>query len=137
METGSSVFEEASHFARRKTRRTLTRLDSLLKRHPAFAQADIVKLDTQGYEMEILRGSGALLEHTQVVLLEVSLVPINLGAPDFADVVEFMSAKGYKLFDFCSQIRRRDGVLWQTDLMFIRANAGLGITANLTRENWG
>jgi FkbM family methyltransferase len=137
METGSSVFEEASHFERRKFRRKLARLDTVLKRHPEFAAADIVKLDTQGYELEILKGSGALLEHTQVVLLEVSLVPINQGAPAFADVVRFMNAKGYKLFDFCSQIRRRDGVLWQTDLMFIRAEAGLDIATKLTKENWG
>jgi FkbM family methyltransferase len=137
METGSSVFEESSHFDRRKTRKKLVRLDTLLQRYPDFARADIIKLDTQGYELEILQGAGALLSHAQVVLLEVSLLPINRGAPVFSDVVAFMHARGYKLFDFCSQIRRRDGVLWQTDLMFISPAALPDLEVALTKENWG
>ena len=71
------------------------------------------------------------------MLLEVSLIPINNGAPLFSNVVEFMSSKSFKLFDFCSQIRRRDGVLWQSDLMFIRGNAIPNIETVLTKDNWG
>lgn len=137
METGSSVFEESSHYPRnRKTKRLIT-LDSLLEKHPDFLRAQALKLDTQGYELEVMKGAVELLKAVEVVLLEVSLVPINKGAPLFAEVVHFMNSYNFKLFDFCSQIRRKDGVLWQTDLLFVRDGAIPNIEAKLTAENWG
>jgi hypothetical protein len=69
--------------------------------------------------------------------LEASLVPINQGCPLIAEVMAFMSAAGFNLFDFCSQTRRRDGVLWQTDLMFLREGAAFSPPATLSRDNWG
>jgi FkbM family methyltransferase len=119
METGSSVYEEASGCARNYATRELITLDTLLKNHPRFQSADILKLDTQGYELEILKGCPALLRAVPVVLMETSLLPVNKGAPLIHEVLAIMSAHGFRLFDFCSQIRRTDGVLWQTDLLFV------------------
>lgn len=136
METGSSVFEESSHFARSRFRRALVTLDSLTENYPPFMNANMIKLDTQGYELEVLRGATRVLASVDVVLLEVSLIPINKGAPSFAAVVEFMTACGFRLFDFCSQIRRKDGVLWQTDLLFLRKGAIPNLVERLTPENW-
>ncbi len=136
METGSSVFEESSPYPRSKVLKKLTTLDTLVKRHPPFEQAQALKLDTQGYELEVLKGAPNLLKRVEVILLEVSLIPINEKAPLFSEVESFMTAHDFKVFDFCSQIRRKDGVLWQTDLMFIRNGAGIRIEPRLTRENW-
>jgi hypothetical protein len=69
--------------------------------------------------------------------MEVSLVPVNSGCPLFAEVVAFLGEHGFAVFDFCSQVRRRDGVLWQTDLLFLRANSLFAPKPELTRENWG
>jgi FkbM family methyltransferase len=137
METGSSVFEESSPYDRRKVFKQLITLDTVLEKHPEFQQAQALKLDTQGYELEVLKGATRLLQTSDVVLLEVSLVPINKGVPPFSEVVSFMNSRGLKLFDFCSQIRRKDGVLWQTDLLFVRDGAIPNIEAKLTKENWG
>jgi len=136
METGSSVFEEDSNFARRKTRKKLVRLDTLLQSQPDFRSAQLLKLDTQGYELEILRGAPELLKHVEVLLLEVSLLPVNRGAPLVDEVMAFMAAHGFRLFDVCSQTRRKDGVLWQTDLMFVARGADLRIETGLSRDNW-
>jgi FkbM family methyltransferase len=136
METGSSVLEESSPFPRSTVTKKLCKLDSLLQRHPEFTAADMLKLDTQGYELEILKGAGNLLANLKAVLLETSLIPINKNAPTFSSVVSFMHERGFELFDFCSQIRRKDGVLWQTDLFFLRQGA-FPIKAELTLETWG
>lgn len=136
METGSSVYEESSSAKRAKTIKKLTSLDTLVKAHPDFASASALKIDTQGYELEVLKGCPNLLKLLDVVLLEVSLVNTNKGAPLFAEVVSFMTSNGFKLFDFCSQIRRKDGVLWQTDLLFIRVDANIHIPTELTENNW-
>lgn len=137
METGSSVFAETSHVQRQAVTRKLTTLDTLLQRHPSFSDANCLKLDTQGYELEVLKGASRLLTTLDAVLMEVSLLQVNAGCPLFAEVVSFMTSHDFVVFDFCSQIRRRDGVLWQTDLLFIRRNGAIHIDPRLTPANWG
>ena len=137
METGSSVYEESSPYQRIKKTCKLKRLDTLLESQTKFKNAQFLKLDTQGYELQVLKGAEGLLDSVEVILLEASLIPINQSAPLISEVVNYLSAREFKLFDFCSQIRRNDGVLWQTDLMFIRDGAIPNLKAELTRENWG
>jgi len=67
----------------------------------------------------VLRGASRALRHCEVVLLETSLIPANRGAPLAAEVISFMDTSGFRLMDFCSQIRLQNGALWQTDLLFI------------------
>lgn len=136
METGSSVFPEASHFPRTVVRKPLTTLDHLLAECAGWGSPQCIKLDTQGYELEVLKGGRRTLSTVDVVLMEVSLVQINDGCPLLADVVAFMHEAGFRPFDFCSQIRRRDGVLWQTDLLFIRREGAIQIDPRLTPDNW-
>lgn len=137
METGSSVFAESSHFPRSVVRRRLTTLDQLLAGRGDFQRPQCLKLDTQGYELEVLRGARKTLATADVVLMEVSLLQINAGCPTFATVIEYMNEAGFAVFDFCSQIRRTDGVLWQTDLMFVRKDGAVRIDPRLTAQTWG
>jgi hypothetical protein len=86
----------------------------------------LLKLDVQGFELEVLRGGRRTLELSEVVIMEVSLLPYNDGAPLFADVVAFMNEEGFVLFDFCGQLRREsDRVLFQTDVPFARRGSHL------------
>lgn len=118
METGSSVLEENSYFPRQARVYQSKSLDSVAKSH-LIKQCDILKLDVQGYELEILKGSIELLKKTNIVIVESSLVPINKNCPLVAEVIAFMDSMSFQLYDIVSQIRRPDQVLWQADLMFI------------------
>jgi FkbM family methyltransferase len=135
METGSSVYAESSPYPRTTTQKTTRRLDTLLS-EGKYPDVDFLKLDVQGYELEILRGASTALKQAMAVLMEASLVPINAGCPLIGEVIAHMSASGFRLFDFCSQIRRRDGVLWQTDLLFLRVDSPVLPNASLNHENW-
>jgi FkbM family methyltransferase len=135
METGSSVFAESSPYARSTVKRTTKRLDSLLA-DGEYPSVDFLKLDVQGYELEILRGALTALSQSTAVLLEASFIPINRGCPLVAEIISFMDQNGFRLFDFCSQIRRKDGVLWQTDLLFLREDSSILPEPSLTHENW-
>jgi FkbM family methyltransferase len=137
METGSSVFSEASQFQRATVKKRLAKLDTVLASHPGFRTADCLKIDTQGYELQVLAGAEQLLQSVDAVLLEVSLLQVNAGCPLLSDVVAYMAERGFAVFDFCSQIRRRDGVLWQTDLLFLRSGGSIHIEPRLTHETWG
>ncbi len=136
METGSSVFEESSPYARKRLKKTLVTLDALLKVYTNFQQLDFLKLDVQGYELEVLKGASALLQRTEFVLMETSLIPINKGCPLIFEVMTFMDSMGFRTMDFCSQVRRKDGALWATDLLFISKRSRFLPEAQLDETNW-
>ena len=123
--TGSSVFPEQTSF--RKTPVSLPMLT--LDRVAADARLEspiLLKMDVQGYELEVLRGGLNVLEETEVVLLEISLMEYNQGAPLFAEVVEFLNSRGFALYDICGQHRREtDGALFQLDVIFVKKNSAL------------
>lgn len=60
-------------------------------------QPDAIKIDTQGTELDILRGSGRLLDGALAVELEVEFVPLYIGQPLFSDVDAFMRQQGFTL----------------------------------------
>ena len=119
METGSSVLQELTSFPRRTVIKRLTTLDRLLGQVAQdWEKPDFLKLDVQGYELNVLAGGADALANAQIVLLEVAVTPYNEGAPLLPDVLRFMWEHEFDVMDFCSQIRRADGVLNQTDLLF-------------------
>lgn len=122
MGTGSSVFPESNPMHRTVVKMQTRTLDRLLS-EGSYPEPDMLKLDVQGYELEVLKGASGAMRAAEVVLMETSLIPINEGCPLFSDVILFMNEHQFRLFDFCSQIRRLDGVLWQTDLLFLKSGS--------------
>ena len=123
MESGSSVFEERSAVPRERETRQLRTLDSVLGAHSGI---DLLKIDAQGYELEILGGAVRLLPSIQAIILEVSLIEINRGAPLANDVFAFMKRHGFVAYDVV-EIHRRplDGAMNQIDVMFVREDHAL------------
>jgi len=145
METGSSVFEENSPYARHTVKKKLSTLDRVVRTdRPSWNRVDFLKLDVQGYEVEVLKGSQKILKEVEFILLEASLVQVNKACPLIDEVIAVLGYSGFRLLDFCSQIRRKDGVLWQTDLIFVNQgsrfvpapelNGGIGGETNKRME---
>jgi len=63
-------------------------------------EADYLKLDVQGAELDVLRGAPRLLASAVVVHTEVEFVPLYLEQPLFADVDQVLREAGYGLFAF-------------------------------------
>jgi FkbM family methyltransferase len=122
---GSSVLMELTTIERRTIRVPMGTLDELFADEPLDAPL-LLKLDVQGFELEVLRGGLAVLERAEVVILEIALLPYNQGAPLFAEVVAFMEQAGLVVYDFCGQWRRQtDHTLFQTDVVFVRHTSAL------------
>ena len=122
MKTGSSVFEE--NFDKNSNRKKITlisnTLDTILNKKELQGEY-FLKMDVQGYELEVLKGAKNMLNDTPVILLESSLLNYNEGAPLIGEIFDFFNKQGYVLFDICEFHRKgEDGVLNQVDLLFCK-----------------
>ena len=71
----------------------LQRLDDLFEDEAVF---QLIKIDTQGSELDILRGGENLVSKASVIILEVAYTEYNVGAPTYEDVVEYMNEIGFE-----------------------------------------
>lgn len=92
----------------------LITLDSLLGEpwlRPPFG----LKIDTEGYELDVIRGGNEFLSHTQFVIAEVSLADRFEGGYRFAEFIGEMDALGFRAIDVISTAGRH------ADLLFVHA----------------
>ena len=80
---------------------------------------DFVKLDTQGSEIDILKGSVASIEKTKFIYIECSVLGCNHGAPRLADYLVHLESIGFVPYDLCEE-HRMNGALVQIDILFVR-----------------
>lgn len=99
-------------------------LDQILERKQ-LPFPDFLKLDVQGFELEVLKGAGKSLAHAQFCILEVSLLDLD-GTPMMLEVMNYMNSKGFQAYDICQFMRRPfDKALYQIDLLFIKKDSRL------------
>jgi FkbM family methyltransferase len=123
--SGSSVLQERTSFPTTAIQLSMDTLDHLLEKRP-WSSPLLLKLDVQGFELEILKGGVQALDASEVVVVETSVLEYNRGAPLLDEVVSFMKHAGFLVYDICGQLRREtDGVLFQADLIFCKASSEL------------
>lgn len=120
--TGNSMFREnTEHFAddNMRVERLPTRtLDAVCEARGMHA-VDFIKLDVQGAELVALDGAPRALSTAVFVLLEVSVMQYNQGAPLFEQVTAYMQRAGFRLFDIFD-LHYYHGRLNQVDVLFAR-----------------
>jgi FkbM family methyltransferase len=80
-----------------------------------------IKIDTQGYEMEVLRGAEELLTDATGVQVEVSIAPLYTGQPDCFELLNFIRGAGFELWTITPGFREpQSGRLLQMDAVFFR-----------------
>jgi FkbM family methyltransferase len=80
-----------------------------------------VKVDTQGYEKNVLDGAKQCIHKIEGLQLELSSVPLYKGSPHYAEMIEFIDSLGFSLYSiengFCDD---KSGRLLQFDAIFFR-----------------
>jgi FkbM family methyltransferase len=123
--SGTSVLPELTSFKAKQIEVAMCPLDMLLQSEIIVSPV-LLKVDVQGFELEVLMGSRMLLDQSELVVLEVATLPYNEGAPLFGNVIRFMGEAGFVVFDFGAQFRRQtDHALVQIDVVFARENSPL------------
>jgi hypothetical protein len=91
----SSRFKPALRVVR-ETTVTSTTLDSFVDQHRDVV-VDVLKVDSQGTELDILRGGSRVLAGTLLVETEAEFCEMYTGQPLFYDVGQEMTAAGFEL----------------------------------------
>lgn len=74
---------------------------------------DFLKLDVQGYELEVLKGAENSLQGIQAILAEISLLDIHQNVPLLAEIIKWLNERDWVAYDICGLTRRPlDQVLW-------------------------
>jgi len=107
------------------TVKKMTTVDKLIQSNLCNAP-EFLKLDAQGYEVEILEGYTKNFSVCQVIQCELSLLPLVPQAPLLAEVVTYLRTRGFVMFDIEEVIHSpSDGAVWQIDALFCRADSDL------------
>jgi FkbM family methyltransferase len=98
----------------------VTTLDSLAQDKRSFGRG-LLKLDVQYAEHLVLAGAKRFLDQVDVVVMEIGLVRVPVGAKDFLEMLNFMDGLGFRYFDEGGEWRSTvDGALEQKDVLFVR-----------------
>lgn len=97
--TGTSYYKETTHHYDDADYINVNAklLDNII--HETFGeykQFDYVKMDTQGSELDIIRGGRKTIDQAKYIQIELSLIEYNKGAPLKNDVISFMESIGFK-----------------------------------------
>jgi FkbM family methyltransferase len=100
------------------------RLDAVFDEYRRGARRVYLKVDTQGWEREVLAGGARALEQIVGMQLEMSLVPLYAGQALFSDLMELVTRRGFTLMSLEPGFAdERTGQLLQVDGVFFRTAA--------------
>jgi len=99
----------------------IVRLDSVSKQYLTPESRPFIKIDTQGFEWQVLDGAVETLKFAQGVLLELSLTPLYGGQKLLREMIDRMETYGFTLWaiqkGFTDPVSGRS---LQIDAIFIR-----------------
>jgi len=87
---------------------------------------DIIKIDTQGSELDIVRGGLKTVEGSSYIIMEVPILQYNEDSPLFDEVVDFMNRIGFSKYEIVEEHKWMDkeessfpyGSVFQVDVVF-------------------
>jgi len=115
---GNSYYKEANYWdipqLVKETTVRLQKLDDLFEDDTVY---DLIKIDTQGSEIDIIKGGKNLVLKSKAVILEVAYTEYNLGAPKSDEVIDYMNDIGFEERISIGEHYDNDVVV-QKDLLF-------------------
>ena len=115
---GDSYFREKSEFyeSHQPVIKTTSTLNSIIEIYD-LPIPDLIKIDTQGSEIDIINGANRFIRDVKLVILECPIVEYNYGAPNMFEYLSTMESYGFEPIDV-TEVHRINGVLVQIDIIF-------------------
>ena len=124
--TGDSIFREKTHYFKdcEIIKRKTIDLNTFIIENNILQESKniLIKIDCQGAEIPILKGSGSILNRTDFIILEIPLFgQYNESVPNFLEHISFMDRIGFNPYDIIDN-HYINGFNIQIDMMFINKN---------------
>jgi len=118
--TGDSYFMENTNEYEEKNFviKTTTTLDVIVK-NENLPLPDLLKIDTQGSELDILNGAKDTIKNCLLIYLECPIIDYNKNSPNLTEYMNYLNLIGFIPSDIC-EVHRIDEVLIQIDILFIK-----------------
>tara|TARA_A100001015_G_C14866787_1_gene662673 strand:+ start:154 stop:906 length:753 start_codon:yes stop_codon:yes gene_type:complete len=100
-----------------KIKKTST-IDDIIKKNN-LPLPDLIKIDTQGSELEILEGARKSISNCSLIYLECPIIEYNLNSPNLYDYIQYLNSINFIPYDIC-EIHKIDNILVQIDILFIQ-----------------
>jgi FkbM family methyltransferase len=86
----------------------------------------LLKIDVQGGELSVLKGTESHLSDIDVIVVETSLISNMKGGAEIRDITNYLHDRGFVIFDVINPtFRPLDRCLQEVDLVFVRENSSL------------
>ena len=118
--TGDSYYKEQTEFYKSECKPkkiTTNTLDGIINDNK-LPSPNLIKIDTQGSELDILKGSKKVIKNCSLIYLECPVIEYNLNSPSIDQYIKFLNENGYVPYDIC-EIHKLDNVLIQIDILFL------------------
>jgi FkbM family methyltransferase len=102
----------------------MARLDDLARSYISPDSITFLKIDTQGYEKEVLAGATGILNKVIGLQLEMTLVPLYANQPLYEEMLQYVKALGFEISAlFRGFVDRDTGRALQFDMVLFRPQA--------------
>jgi FkbM family methyltransferase len=100
----------------------LCTLDTHFRNNGSLSKASFLKIDTQGYEINVLQGAASILPHVKGIQIELSLVKLYEGQMTYKNLIELLESDGYEIWSVIPGfINKSTGRMLQFDAIFFKA----------------
>ena len=99
--------------------KTLQTLDGIFSEDSSF---DLIKMDTQGSELDIIKGGLGICKKSSYIILEVATTEYNIGAPMESKVINFMGSIGFENMITIGEHIDNNNITIQKDIVFKNKN---------------
>ena len=116
---GNSYYKEHNYWdipqLVQKTKVNLQKLDNIFEDDAVF---ELIKIDTQGSVLDIMRGGKELASKASAIVLEVAYIEYNEGAPNDKEITDYMNDVGFVEKMSIGEHYEGDEII-QKDLLFL------------------
>ena len=103
----------------------IKKIDSIFSTFCAKEESVMMKIDTQGYEKNVLEGATESLHKIKIIQLEMSIAPLYENEMTYLEMIKYLDNKGYQLFNLengftdstTGQLRQVDGIFVQKHIL--------------------
>jgi FkbM family methyltransferase len=105
----------------------IRRLDAIAPKYLRSDSVSFLKIDTQGYEDQVLAGASGIMDRIAGLQLELSIVPLYKGQRLFDDMNEWLKQLGFEMWSTTPVfVDPKSGRLLQMDVTYFKCRTAQG-----------